>query len=134
MWLTKFLDIISRILPYNPTSGIEDALARLNPDKIYIENVRSVLGVSHRKALSICESAVRQGFFRRGVEVLCPDGAVAASADVEANLPSTVNCWIQEDGHYEEAEFPTNTLRRVTFYQLNDQATTVLYRQTTQNA
>lgn len=128
MWLTKFLDIIGNVLPTNPLSGEEDALARLNPDKIYLENVRSVLGVSHKKALEICERAARQGFFRRGVEVLCPDGAVAASADIESNLPPTVHCWMEQDGNFEEVDLPTETLRKVAFYRLDDQNAAVLLR------
>jgi len=123
MWLTKFLNIIGSFLPPDPLAGKEEALARLNPEKIYIENVRSVLGVSQREALDICESAVRQGLFKRGVEVLCPDGAAAASADVETNLPATVNCWTQEDGHYEEVVLPTAQLQKVKYYRLNEQST-----------
>lgn len=131
MWLTKFLDITSRLLPSNPVSGIEEALADLNPDKIYVENVRSVLGVSYRKAVDICEIAVRQGFFQRRVEVKCPDGAVAASADSEAELPPIVHCWTEEeDGHYKDVELSTDTLQKVIFYKLNEQETAVLYKRT----
>lgn len=129
MWLTKFLDITSRFLPASPTAGINEALADLNPDKIYIENVRSVLGVSYRQAVDLCEIAVRQGFFQRGVEVKCPDGAVAALADSESSLPQLVNCWTEEeDGHIKEVEIPTHTLEKVVFYKLNDQEATVLHR------
>jgi 2-phospho-L-lactate transferase/gluconeogenesis factor (CofD/UPF0052 family) len=130
MWLTKFLDIISRILPINPISGIEEALADLNPEKIYIENVRSLLGVSYRKALEICETAVRQGFFKRGIEVQCPDGAVAASVESEAELPETVNCLMEENGEYEEVEYPVNKLHKITFYRLDEQRATGLYKRT----
>src|SRR2546423_7111465 len=112
MWLPKFLNIISRVLPNNSDSEVEKALAELDPDKIYVENVRSVLHVSQQKAFDLCETAVRQGFFKRAVEVKCPDGAVAVSADSEADLPLTVHCWKEEeDGHYEEVELPTNTLQ-----------------------
>jgi hypothetical protein len=128
MWLTKFLDITSRLLPSNPVAGIEDALADLNPDKIYVENVRSVLGVSYGKAMDICEIAVRQGFFQRGVEVKCPDGAVAASANSEADLPPMVHCWTEEDGQFKDVELPTDKLQKVIFYKLNDQEAAVLYR------
>src|SRR5205823_908851 len=107
MWLTKLLDIISHVVPLNPISGIEELITRLNPDKIYVENVRSLLGVPHRLAVTVCETAVRQGFFSRGVEVLCPDGTVAASAEREEELPSSVNWWTQEDGHDTEIHLPT---------------------------
>jgi hypothetical protein len=131
MWWKKFLEIISRVFPINPLSGIrEDVLARLNPNKIYVENVRSLLGISHNQALRICETAVRQGYFERRVEVLCPDGRAAASAEVEANLPSIVTCWQEEDGHYQEVELPTSDLQKLTYYRLNEQETARLYETT----
>lgn len=128
MLLTKFLETISRIIPGDMLSGKEEAIARLNPDKFYVENVRSVLGVSNHKAVQICESAVRQGLFRRGIEVLCPDGSIAASADAEAGLPSTVHCWSDEGAHPEEVELPTSSLPKIAFYRLNDESTSALYR------
>lgn len=116
MLLTKFLDTISKIIPIDPLAGRPEAIARLDPNKIYVENVRSALGVSTSKARLICETAVRRGLFDRFVEVLCPDGAVAASAPTEAELPERVHCWEEHDGHQEEAELPTLTLRKMTFY------------------
>jgi len=124
---TKFFETISRIIPGAIPSGKESAIASLDPDKIYLENVRSALGVSHRVAVRICETAVRQGFFRRGIEVLCPDGAVAASAEKEADLPVTVHCWTEEAGELEEADLPTESLRKITFYRLNEQTASGLY-------
>ena len=105
-------------------------LARLNPDKFYIENVRSILGVSHASAVRICETAVRQGLFERRVEVKCPDGAVAASADSERNLPEMVKCWHEDDGHLEAEELPTKTLEKTTFYRFNDQTDSIPFGQT----
>lgn len=119
MWLTKFLDIISRYFNPDPLSGRE-ALARLNPDKIYIENVRSVLQVSHSSAVRICETAVRQGLFKRGVEVIGPDGSVAISASKEEELPATVRCWTQNQGEHEEVLLATDALQKIIFYRLND--------------
>lgn len=96
------------------------ALARLNPEKIYVENVRSVLDISTWRAKEICETAVRQGFFQKRVEVLCPDGVVAASAPSEEQLPPTVICWSE----FEEVEVPTEHLRKNVFYRLVDDADT----------
>src|SRR5687768_6484498 len=128
MWLTRFLDITSRLVPSDPLAGIGQELTRLNPDKIYVENVRSLLGISHRSALGICETAVRQGLFTRGVEVLCPDGSVAVSASREEDLPPTVKCWSQEEGHYQETVLPTKTLQKITFYRLDDERAAVLHQ------
>jgi hypothetical protein len=134
MWilsLEKFFDTISRFFPGDPLSGKEEAIARLNPDKIYLENVRSVLGVSTARAAKFCESAVRQGLFKRAVEVVCPDGAVAASAETEAELPKTVRCWAGERGNLEELEMETSTLPKITFYRLNDKSASQLFRSAT---
>ena len=123
MWLEKFLDTIRRVLPSNPLAGKEEALARLNPEKIYIENVRSVLGVSEGEARRICDTAVRQGLFTRGIEILCPNGSVAATEESEALLPSVVSCWQEEEGNREEKSFRTEELRKLVFYRLNEQRT-----------
>ena len=118
MWLTKFLDITNKMVSPNPFSGIEDALINLNPEKIYIENVRSLLGTSYYRAEEICEKAVSQGLFRRSIEVLCPNNVVAASAERNEDLPSQVTCWIEEDGDIIEKTFPVTDLKKVTFYRL----------------
>ena len=127
----RFLTVISNLIGnVNPLAGREAELARLNPNKIYIENVRSLLGVSHREAVRICESAVRQGAFAKGVEVLCPDDVVAASAPSEVELPPVVRCWVDRDGDLEEEDVNTATLRKLVFYRLNDGEQTGVFRQT----
>lgn len=129
--LKKLSQIISNVVASPKLSQREaEVLARLNPDKFYIENVRSILGVSHSAAAQICETAVRQGVFERRIEVICPDGAVAASADIESHLPTTVTCWHEEAGHLQREELPTKDLEKVTFYRLNDKPDSVPYGQT----
>lgn len=122
MLLARFFEIISRLLPDRGFAGREEAIARLDPNKIYLENVRSALGVSSGRAMRICETAVRQGVFRKYIEVVCPDGAVAVSAELGAELPESVRCWKEEDGNFEEVDFPTRALSRTTFYRLNDES------------
>jgi hypothetical protein len=109
-------------MPSNPVKGIELELSQLNPDKIYLENVRSILHVSATAASEVLEAAVRQGLLRRGVEVRCPDGYVAATADNGQELPETVNCWHEEDGRTQRVPLPTSELKKVTFYKLNDKS------------
>lgn len=129
MWLEKFLSTMARRLPTKRLSP--DALSQLNPDKIYVENVRSLLDVSYSNAVEILEDGLKQGWLRSGVEVRCPDGSVAASADVETDLPATVNCYTEEDGHPGEVELPTASLSKVRFYTLNDRPTSIAVGQTT---
>ncbi len=137
MWLTKLLDSISHIIPSDPVENIETSLARLpkekklDPEKFYAETVRYLLGVSKQRAEDICETAVRQGFLKRGIEVLCPEtNAVAASVESEAQLPATVRCWQERDGSTYEDELPTSELERLTFYRLNEQEASALYART----
>ena len=119
MLLTRFFDAISRFVPGDPFAGREEAIARLDPDKFYLENVRSALGVSSGRAQQILDTAVRQGVFRRFVEVLCPDGVAAASAKNESELPEIVHCWKAEaDGSTSELKILTSTLPKVPFYRL----------------
>jgi hypothetical protein len=110
------------LLPDRSFLGDPEALTRLNPNKIYTENVRSVLGVSSKSAKRIIDTAVRQGVFQRCVEVVCPGGAVAASAESEDKLPDTVRCWKEEDGNHEEVLISTRELSKSVFYRLKDEA------------
>ncbi|MBZ5493675.1 MAG: hypothetical protein LAO76_22380 [Acidobacteriia bacterium] len=129
--LKKLFQIISKVVPAPALSEREALeLARLNPEKFYVENVRSILGVSHNSAKRICETAVRQGVFERRIEVRCPDGSVAASAESEAALPKTVRCVHQEEQHFETEEVPTAELEKTVFYRLKDDADSIPYGQT----
>lgn len=111
------------LVPKDLIAGKLQELSRLNPDKIYPENVRSILGVSHGIAVGICETAVRQGLFQTGIEVLCPDGTVAAIAKTEKELPKIVRCWMEQGGFPEEVDLPTDTLEKHKFYRLNENST-----------
>jgi len=106
-------------LRIDPLAGKEAAIAKLDPDKIYLENVRSVLGVSTFQAKLYCETAVRRGIFRKRVEVVCPDGSVAVSARDESELPEVVKCWQEDGGEFTQVEYATRDLRKVSFYQMN---------------
>jgi len=117
--LPKFFDSIAKFFPSDPLHGHEEALARLNPQKFYVENVRNALGVSTKRAQRICNLAVRQGLFEQGIEVLCPDDVVAASARTEAELPLKVRCW--DEGEQSETVLETAKLRKVVFYRLPDE-------------
>lgn len=101
-WLTGSLRVISEAMSGGgPKPEALEELAALNPERIYVENVRSILNVSHARARRICETAVRRGMFRRQVLVLCPDGSVGASAPDESQLPPRTRCWVEVDGNLE---------------------------------
>ena len=126
MWFEKLLNIVGSLLPSNPTAGIEKELIRLNPDKVYTENVRSLLNISQKRAEKICEQAVRQGLFTRHIEVLCPDGSVATSAQTLQDLPKKVTCWHESNDDFDELEYNIEDLRKTYYYSLNNENAAIL--------
>ena len=121
MLFEKFFNAISRWLPEQAFVGDLERLELLDPSKIYIENVRAVLNVSRRSAIAICEAAVRQGLFLRGIEAVTEDGVVVASALGDATLPETVEYNEEDDGFAEVVTRPVSELRKITFYRLADE-------------
>jgi hypothetical protein len=119
MLFERFFRTISSVVPPNVFLNM-DALAELDPEKIYVENVRSVLRVPSALAVRLCELAVRQGVFTRFVAVECPDGSEGAVAERESDLPLSVTCHREEDGFIHDVELPTAQLRKVIFYRLAD--------------
>ena len=117
LWLMKLSDIVDKFIPDAIPPGNIEALSRLNPDKIYLENVRSVLNISHRRAKFICDIAVKQGAFESWIEVRC-DGSVVATAKTEVDVPNTVRCWIERDGESEPIDMESADLPKVPFYKL----------------
>jgi hypothetical protein len=99
-----------------------DSLSRLDTGRFYVENVRSVLGVSHGAAQRICDTAVRQGLFERVIGIERPDGSIAATATAEADLPTSVRCAVQVGDFLEEVEYQTSELPKLTFYRLHEES------------
>lgn len=118
MLFEKFFNTISAWLPGDIGATNLQALASVDPDRIYVENIRVAFSVSHRSAVRLCETAVRQGLFVRLVEVECPDGSIAASATREVDLPATVRCPVASGAFLDEVEIPTTDLKKNTFYRL----------------
>jgi hypothetical protein len=94
-------------------------VARLDPNKIYVENVRAAMRTSTKRAQRYCDTAVRQGVFERFVEAIAPDDTVVASAPTEQELPQTVHRWVEQNGEIEEVTLQTVELAKRTFYRLH---------------
>ena len=122
MLFTKLLDIMNKYFATDTTPDLYENLSKLNPEKFYLENVRSIVGVSQIKAQEICEIAVEDGFLIKGFDIDCPDGAVGLSVNNLTELPETVVCWEMVDGEYEEREYPTRTLEKQIYYRLGANA------------
>jgi hypothetical protein len=118
--LTRFLDVISKYVPGDPFMGGNPAqVAKLNPNKIYVENVRAAMRTSTKRAQLYCDTAVRQGIFECFVEAIAPDDSVVASAPTEQELPPTVHRWVEQNGAVEEVTLQTVELPKRIFYRLH---------------
>jgi hypothetical protein len=100
-----------------------------DPDKIYVENVRSFFNISTRLAKYLCALAVRQGIFRKKYAVECKNNDCNCTIkvfDTKEEIPENINCFQCElDGH-SEFSFNTNDLDIVEYYQYieNDRKST----------
>lgn len=103
---------------FNLRKSIE-ALKKLNPRRIYVENVRSYLGTTTEVAKLVCEMAVWKGLFEKRYGVLCPNsdecGRIIASYESISDIPETITCEICESND-REFEWSKSDLKVMVFY------------------
>lgn len=91
-----------------------------DPDRIYVENVRSFFNISTRLAKYLCKIAVRQGIFRKKIAVECKNGnctRIIEVFDKEEDIPENIKCFMCELEGESEYTFRTSELNIVEFYQ-----------------
>lgn len=92
----------------------------IDPGKIYVENVRSILNVSTSAARTICEMAVRDNVFTKKIGVVCPnDNRIIAQYNSLSEIPEFTTCEICESEDRDQFTFQTNQLEKIEFYKLN---------------
>jgi hypothetical protein len=104
-------------------SSMTEAVAKLasvDPECIHIEHVCIAFGVSRKRARRICEEAVERGIFHRQIQVLCPDGSVAASASAYDGLPATIRCRRDSAGAFDSITMHTHDLPKREIFALCD--------------
>lgn len=98
-----------------PESSMTEAIAKLasiDPECIHVEHVCIAFGVPRKRARQICEEAVERGVFYRQIQVLYPDGSVAAYASTYDDLPATVRCRHDLDCDFDSLIMHTDDLRK----------------------
>lgn len=95
-------------------------IEKTDPDRIYIENVRSFFNISSRFAKFLCETAVREGFFEKKIAIECINEDCKRIIKVLDNddLPQTITCEICEIENKEKYTFEKNEYKIVEFYKL----------------
>ena len=99
----------------------EELVEQLDPDRIYVENVRSFFGIPFAAARFLCELAVRDGVFVRRLGVMCPNcDRIILSVRSDDEIPSRLLCEVCEMNEREPYEFNRSELKTLVFYRLND--------------
>jgi len=97
-----------------------EIIEKTDPDRIYVENVRSFFNIPNRWARFLCKMAVKQGIFRRKYAIECKNDDCKRFIEVfdsENAIPEYIECLTcQLDGHTDYS-FKTEDLNIVEFYQ-----------------
>jgi len=94
-------------------------ISLINPQKIYVENIRAMMNVSTKKARLFCEMAVKESVFVRRIGVVCPnDQRIIAEYNDESELPDEITCKVCEIGEIDPSTFKTAELQKIIFYKL----------------
>lgn len=92
-----------------------------DPDRIYIENVRSFFNISSRFAKFLCETAVRQGLFEKKIAIECTNSdckRIIRVFDYSEELPEALNCIVCELEGKEKYKYDKSEYKLVEFYKL----------------
>lgn len=95
------------------------AIKGVDPGKIEVENVRSILDVSRFNARFICELGVTEGVFERRYGFVCPnEGRLIADFGEYDEIPEILTCHVCESDDQEQYVFDTASLKQIQFYRL----------------
>jgi hypothetical protein len=104
------------------SAGSWTKIEQLNPAKIFVENVRSLLNISRLEARTLCEMAVSDQLFEKRVGLVCPDdncnGRILADFKWGEQMPESISCKICQVEDREQSTYRTSDLKKVEFYKL----------------
>lgn len=92
-----------------------------DPNRIYVENIRSFFNISSRLAKFFCETAVRRGLFEKKIAIECLNEDCKRIIKVFNNkeeLPQEITCIICEAEGKEQYLFDISEYKIVEFYKL----------------
>lgn len=116
----KFLETIDRSFVGRFVQSRLDILEHTDPNRIYVENIRSFYGLPAFMAKFLCEMAVKKGLFTKHIGVECPnEGRLIITSDDVGKLPQVVNCPNCEALENDKYEFTLSECHLVEFYKLN---------------
>jgi len=121
MLLQKFLNLIDETPIGRVVAKKEELIDQLDPERIYVENVRSFFGISFSFARLLCEMAVRERLFLRRYGVMCPYcDRIILSVTSEKEIPDTLTCSVCELNERARYEYRRDECAVFPYYKLNE--------------
>lgn len=101
-----------------------EAFKELDPQHIYVENIRRFFSIPYKLAKFICDMAVKQHLFNKKIGVYCPDcGRMIESVNNKSEVPDTIKCEVCEQLEHAKYLFKKSECQTLEFYQLNKAVT-----------
>lgn len=118
MLLEKFSDLIDRSGFGKLVDRKRALIDNTDPNRIYVENVRSFFGLSPKIAEMLCDLAVREGRMEARVGYCCPKcNSLIYSEDVSNRVEAPLQCKVCETMG-EVFEHAPSECRKMKFYRL----------------
>ncbi len=98
-----------------------ELIEQTDPDRIYVENIRSFFKIPYRMARFFCEMAVKERFFRKKVGVFCTNddcGRLIHSYNKRSEIDDEIICDLCADLERDKFVFEKEEIHITEFYQL----------------
>jgi hypothetical protein len=98
---------------------LKESIQNIDPDRIYVENIRSVLTTNTRLARYVCELAFRKGYFKKYYAISCKNdscGRVIKVYEFAESLPENIICEMCKDDGASEYLFNVDDFNVDLFY------------------
>jgi hypothetical protein len=120
MFWIRFLQIIENSFIGKFAANKLAIIEKTDPDRIYVENIRSFFNFPTSLAKFYCELAVKKHVFNKKIAINCPHcGRVIKTVNKESEIPKKLSCTVCELDEQEEYEFVPDKKDIAVFYQLN---------------
>jgi hypothetical protein len=97
-------------------------LENTDPNRIYVENVRSFFNLPYKAAKFFCEMAVKENYFRKKIGLECPNHnckRIIKSINIDQEIEDHIRCSTCELNEEEKFVFNKEEINKIIFYQLN---------------
>ena len=120
MLLEKFSSIIDRSRVGVTVEKKRELIEKTDPDRIYVENIRSFFGLSTKLAKFFLDFGVRQGLLEKRTALICPNrDCHRMMADFDATEePSQITCDVCEAKGEENTTFDSKRCKHMEFYRV----------------